>query len=111
MNINDIIKAIANGDADGHTEAIYDAIRQRQHRTTALKAVTITIGQRVKIVRITPAWLNDLTGKVVSLPHTANSKRFDVELDEEPVARFNRRTLRPETKLQRGIPAACLEVL
>ena len=106
MKLTDFLQAIANGQFDGQEDAIYGAIKARHQMKSQLTAMSLIIGQRVKIDKIRPKALCGLTGKVIALPRSGNSKRFDVELDKAPVGfgRFGQ----PFTKIQRGIPASCL---
>jgi len=106
MQINDLLKAIANGELDQHQDAINQAFRSRRQLTASITAQTLVLKQLVRLSNLTPAWLNGRTGKIVGLPRTGNSKRFDVELDETPIGCYHRHT--PATKMQRGIPAVCI---
>jgi hypothetical protein len=104
MEIKTLLTDIINGKLDEHAKAIKQALDQRADILADLNLISLKVGDRVRIDRITPAVLKGQTGVIHALPRNGNSKRFDVTLDDND---FYIRGMQAQ-KIQRGIPAVCL---
>ena len=71
MDLNGILLAIANGAADGHTDAIYDALKRRQRVVSSIQLATIKVGDTVEFnSQCRPKYLQGVQGKVVKVNQT-----------------------------------------
>lgn len=103
MDISDVCTAILRGDFDNGIEALYDALRNRQKISRQIKALTIKAtlspGQKVRLSRIKPSYLNGQEATVVSI--TRGGSRVDVKLIS-PIGKYGNTS-------PLGCPASCLE--
>ena len=94
-----VIAGIFSGDFDSEFETLYRAIEARRSQIAKENAIELRIGDKVRIERIRPAWLNGQTGVVSGLPRSGRSMRFQITLDNPP---------HPTDRVQHGVPSACL---
>ncbi len=105
MKAQDIITAILRGDLDGESEAISNALRERQKIARVITAqtfkATVQKGAKVRFVKIRPAYLKGQLAVISSTVRGGN--RVEIKLYNS-IGRFR-------AGMPMGVPVECLEVV
>jgi hypothetical protein len=104
MNIREVIEFIYDETDEQDITNIFNACKSRKRVLGQCRAAQVRVDQQVRVVNISPKYLNGLTGKVEFL----SGSRCDIQLDERSKARIAITRHGRAGGLLSGVPTSCI---